>query len=73
MAASKLREILKVFLKKVEIGESITVTSRGRQVAMLVPIGNKRKVSKRSLKQLRKNAVIGDILSPTGEKWKAMK
>ena len=72
VAASKLRENLKIFLKKVEIGESITITSRGRQVAKLVPVENKREVSKKSLKQLRKNAVIGDILSPTGEKWEAM-
>lgn len=72
VAVSRLREKLMVFLKKVENGDSVTITSRGRDVAKLVPLENKRKESKKILRQLGKNAVIGDILSPLRENWKAI-
>tara|TARA_B100000315_G_scaffold28113_1_gene23913 strand:+ start:5413 stop:5643 length:231 start_codon:yes stop_codon:yes gene_type:complete len=72
VAVSRLRENLMVFLKKVEKGDSVTITSRGREVAKLVPLENKMKESKKILRQLGKNAVIGDIISPIKEKWKAI-
>ena len=72
VAVSRLRENLMVFLKKVENGDSVTITSRGREVAKLVPLENKMKESKKILRQLGKNAIIGDILSPIKEKWKAI-
>lgn len=73
VAVSNLRENLMVFLKKVENGESVTITSRGREVAKLVPLESKMKESRKVLRQLGKKAVIGDILSPLDENWKAIK
>ena len=73
IAVSKLRENMVFFLRKVQQGKSITITSRGTEIAMLVPRENKMEAPKNALKQLRKTAVVGDIVSPIGEDWKAMK
>ena len=69
---SKLREHLVSFLKRVELGEDIIITSRGRRVARLVPLGDKMKKAREDLQQLRKNAVVRDIISPVGERWEAI-
>jgi prevent-host-death family protein len=73
IAVSKLRENMVLFLKKVQQGKSITITSRGNEIAMLIPMENKMEASKNALKQLRKTAVVGDVVSPIEEDWKAMK
>ena len=64
VAVSRLRENLMIFLKKVENGESVIITSRGKEVAKLVPLEDDMKDSRKNLRQLGKSAVIGDILSP---------
>ena len=70
---STLRENLSIFLKKVQEGQVITITSRGHEMARLVPVEDKMEKSRESLRKLGKNATIGDILSPIDEEWKAMK
>ena len=70
---STLRENLSIFLKKVQKGQVITITSRGHEMARLVPAEDRRKKSREILRKLGKNAFIGDILSPIHEEWKAMK
>jgi prevent-host-death family protein len=73
VGVSRLRESFTVFLKKVQNGETITITSRGRELAKLVPLENRMEESRKILKELSKTAVIGDILSPIEEEWEAMK
>jgi prevent-host-death family protein len=70
---STLRENLSIFLKKVQKGQVITITSRGHEMARLVPAEDKREKSRELLRKLGKNAFIGDILSPIHEEWEAMK
>ena len=70
---STLREKLSIFLKKVQKGQVITITSRGHEMAKLVPAEDKREKSREILRELGKNAFIGDILSPIHEEWEAMK
>ena len=70
---STLRENLSIFLKKVHKGQVITITSRGHEIARLVPVEDKREKSRELLRKLGKNATIGDILSPIDEEWEAMK
>ena len=70
---STLRENLSVFLKKVQKGQVITITSRGHEMARLVPVEDRMGKSREILRKLGKNAFIGDILSPVHEKWEAMK
>ena len=70
---SNLRENLSIFLKKVQKGQVITITSRGHEMAKLVPVEDKKEKSRKLLRKLAKNAVIGDILSPIDDEWEAMK
>lgn len=70
---STLRENLSIYLKKVQQGEIITITSRGHDMAKLVPVEDKRVKSREILRELGKNASIGDIVSPIDEEWEAMK
>lgn len=73
VGVSTLRENLSIFLKKVQKGEIITITSRGRDMARLVPVEDKTVKSREMLRELGKNALIGDIISPIDEEWEAMK
>jgi len=70
---STLRENLSIFLKKVQKGQVITITSRGQEMARLIPVEDNREKSREILRELGKNASIGDILSPIYEEWEAMK
>ncbi len=70
---STLRENLSAFISKAQQGRVITITSHGHELAMLVPVENKRNKSKKKLKELGKHAIIGDILSPVDDDWEAMK
>jgi len=70
---STLRKNLSIFLKKVQKGQVITITSRGHEIAKLVPVEDKREKSRELLRKLGKNAYIGDVLSPIDEEWEAMK
>ncbi len=70
---STLRENLAIFLKKVQKGAVITITSRGHDMARLVPVEDKSVKSRKRLRKLGKNALIGDIISPIDEEWEAMK
>lgn len=73
VAVSKLRENMVHFLKKVQRGESITITSRGAAVARLVPIEKETEASRKRLELLRKTAFVGDVVSPIEEEWNASK
>jgi len=73
VGVSKLRENMALLLNKVRQGETITITSRGTEIALLIPIKNKKEVSRNALKQLRKTAIVGDVVSPIEEEWKALK
>lgn len=73
VAVSEFRANLVAFLKRVEKGEIITLTSRGHEVAKIVPPDDKVKEAKKALKKLQQTAVIGDIISPIDEEWEALK
>lgn len=72
VAVSEFRANLVGFLKRVENGEEITLTSRGHEVAKIVPPDNRMKEARAALKKLQKTAVIGDVVSPMEDDWKAM-
>ncbi len=73
VGVSILREKLSIFLKKVQEGQVITITSRGHEIARFVPMEDMTAKSREVLRELGKNAFIGDILSPINEEWEAMK
>ena len=73
IGVSKFRENMVLFLNKIKQGQKITITSRGTEIAMLIPIKDKKEASRNALKQLRKTAIVGDVVSPIQEEWKALK
>ena len=68
---SELRANLTGFLKKVESGQIITITSRGVEVAQLVPPEYTQASARKALAQLRQSATVGDVLSPIEDEWEA--
>jgi len=73
VGVSILREKLSIFLKKVKEGQVITITSRGHEIARFVPMEDRTAKSREILRELGKNAFIGDILSAINEEWEAVR
>ena len=75
VSVSTFRSSMSRYLKKVQKGQVVTITSRGRNVARIVPVAeeDRAKKSRDMLRELGKKAIIGDILSPIDENWDAEK
>jgi prevent-host-death family protein len=65
------RAHLPKYLAKVEAGETVTVLSRGRPIARLVPAVGVAENAREKLAALRKQARIGDVISPVDVAWSA--
>ncbi len=87
IGVSELHQNLTGVLKRVKAGQVIMITSRGNEVARLVPpkhtrqtatknwqtaIKN-RQTARKKLQQLRQTAIVGDVLSPVETEWEVMK
>lgn len=68
---TELRQNLPAYLAQVRKGEEIEVTVHGKVIARIVPEKDRRAAARKFVKSLRKTAVIGDIVSPGGERWDA--
>lgn len=68
---SELRNHLPRYLARVEAGEQLLVTRRGRVVARISGVEDARTAAKLQLESLRERARVGDVVSPTGESWEA--
>jgi prevent-host-death family protein len=68
---TEFRAHLQDYLSKVQAGETITVMSRGRPIARLVPATGSVQQARERLVELRKHARIGDIVSPIDVQWNA--
>ena len=73
VAVSEFRGHLNKYLKAVEQGETLVLTSRNREVAKITAPDDKPSAAKQALRELRKTAKVGDVLSSGGETWKALK
>ncbi len=70
---SDFRANLLTYLQKAHDGEELTVTSHGEVLATILPPKDKREKARKALAALSKTAVIGDIISPAKDDWKATK
>jgi len=73
VGVNTLRKNLTVFLKKVKDGERIAITSRGHEIALLVPLESRLGKARGALEELRKTAFVGDVISPATEEWELLK
>jgi len=71
VSMAELRHRLAHFLDRVEQGERIHVTRRGRVVAVLEPDRGPADSAAQRLKRMQARATIGDVESPLGERWDA--
>ena len=68
---TELRQNLPTYLAEVKAGKEIEVTSRGKVIARIVPGGDPHQDARERLLAVRKHCRVGDVVSPTGAKWKA--
>ncbi len=73
IAVSDLRANLMKVLKAIENGLSLTITSRGKEVAKLVPPAYPKMVAEYKLTEISKTAKIHDIVKPFNEEWNSEK
>ena len=66
---SEFRANMNFILQKVQNGEVVTLTSRGAEVARLVPPDFAQLTARKELAQLRQTAEVGDVLSPVANNW----
>jgi len=68
---TELRQNLPAYLKQVEKGRELRITSRGKPVARLLPAEGAAEAARTRLEALRKTARVGDVIAPTGASWRA--
>ncbi len=71
---SDFRASMNAILQKVQNGEVVTLTSRGVEIAKIVPPDFARLAARQELEHLRQTATVGDVLSPVEEEqqWIAL-
>ncbi len=68
---TEFRSKLPSYLSRVREGEELLLTSRGKVIARLLPVEDKRMNAREQLVLLRGKCRIGDVVSPLDEKWEA--
>jgi prevent-host-death family protein len=71
VSVSDLRNHLPEYLARVESGEAIWITRRGRVVARLSPVRDLSAEAKIRLSALRAVARVGDVVTPLDVSWEA--
>lgn len=69
IGVSELRANLSSFLERVKAGEVIIITSRGHEVARLIPPTLIITAAREKLMELRQTAQVDDIFSSTNDDW----
>ena len=72
VSISEFRANLLKYLKRVQQGEAINVTSKGSIMATLTPPVSQQHAARMKLDKLAATAVIKDVVSPIGESWDAL-
>ncbi|WP_257285971.1 type II toxin-antitoxin system Phd/YefM family antitoxin [Endozoicomonas sp. SESOKO1] len=67
---SELRANLLDYLKKAQQGQPFLVTSNGQTLATVCAPDALKKFSRKTLKEVGKNAIADDIIDPLNEPWK---
>lgn len=69
---TEFRANLLKYLKIVQYGEQVNVTSKGTPLATLTAPTTQQDSAKTKLRLLAKTAIINDVVSPVHESWNAM-
>jgi prevent-host-death family protein len=71
VSVAELRSHLPRWLERAAAGEAIVITRRGKPLARLSPVEDKREEARRFFDELRPATELGDVVSPVGEDWEA--
>lgn len=67
VSVSDLRQNLPAFLKRVQAGEQLQITSRGRVIARIEPERDPAEEARQWLLALRDRVSLGDVVSPVAD------
>ena len=70
---SEFRANLLKYLKIIQRGEQMNITSKGEMLATLIPPSSQQHTAREKLAKLAKTAEIHDVVIPIGDNWDAMK
>lgn len=70
---TEFRNHLPAYLDRVQKGEELALTSRGKVVARLVPEVDEAAEARKRLEELRKTCVVGDVVSPLDVEWEVLR
>ncbi|HEV8520598.1 MAG TPA: type II toxin-antitoxin system prevent-host-death family antitoxin [Burkholderiales bacterium] len=68
---TELRQNLPDYLAEVRKGKELKITVRGKVIARIVPEKGVKNAARQRLVVLRTKCKVGDVISPTGERWTA--
>ncbi len=71
VSITELRQNLPAYLARVRKGDEIQVAVHGKVIARIVPEVDATQAARRRLLALRKKAKLGDVISPSGDRWEA--
>lgn len=66
---TELRQNLPDYLAEVRKGKELKITVRGKVIARIVPETGVKNAARQRLVALRTKCKVGDVVSPTGERW----
>ena len=69
-AISDFRAHIQKYLNSISKGEKIVITSRGKEIAIVIPAENKAAAARKKLEKLSETAVIKNITDPIPAEWK---
>ena len=70
---SDFRTNLLKYLNLAHEGKELIITSKGKELATILPPKTEQEKARQKLKEMSKNIVLGDVLSPIDVEWDAMK
>ncbi len=71
IAISDFRAHIQEYLGYISRGEEIVITSRGKEIAKIIPPENKIDSARKRLKELEKTAVLKNVTDPISVDWKS--
>lgn len=70
---SDFRTNLLKYLSLAREGRELVITSKGKELATIIPPKTKQQKAREKLKEMSKNIILGDVVSPIDVEWDAMK
>lgn len=64
---TEFRRHLLTYLKRIQEGDEIQLTNRGKVIARIVPETDEAEAARKRLEAIRGTAIVGDVISPIAD------